>query len=226
MQSFDQNQSIVLPRWPSQKAVVHLLIGGLIGLLLWEAWARIITPALIGGPLEPSGLVISLSDRLLGYKPERLTAEVVHWIIGIVGYPALYYIISRSIRNYGTVLDILVVTAFTVFLATRLFDGTMTATMLYFWLVVVAVAATRFINPSAFIADALSWGTFTWFNALGIMAPIAGLPFLLMEWGGQLSFMSYVGHAIFGFVLAVVFEVLQARGSAPTEMTVSDRLTS
>ena len=86
--------------------------------------------------------------------------------------------------------------------------------MLYFWLVVVVVAATRFINPSIAIADALSWGTFAWFNVLGIMARIAGLPFLLMDWGGQLSFMSYVGHAIFGFVLAVTYEFFERRLNA------------
>ena len=53
--------------------------------------------------------------------------------------------------------------------------------------------------------------SFTWFNALGLMAPAAGLPFLLIEWGGALSFMSYVGHIIYGFTAAYVFEVLRER---------------
>ena len=43
------------------------------------------------------------------------------------------------------------------------------------------------------------------------MAPLAGLRFLLMEWGGALSFMSYVGHIIYGFIAAYVFELLRQR---------------
>jgi hypothetical protein len=76
---------------------------------------------------------------------------------------------------------------------------------------VTVVTATRFVNRSPVIADSLSWGSFTWFNALGIMAPAAGLPFLLIEWGGALSFMSYVGHIIYGFAAAYVFEMLRLR---------------
>ena len=80
--------------------------------------------------------------------------------------------------------------------------------MFSFWLIVTIVTATRAFNPDTLLADCISWGSFTWFNALGIMAPLAGLPFLLMEWGGGLSFMSYVGHVIYGFVAALVFELL------------------
>lgn len=202
---------IRVPPILSLRSAMYLLLGGLFGLLLWEVWARLITPALIGGPLEPAGLVISLAERLFDYKLDYSTATVIHWFIGIVGYPALYYLITRSIRNYGLALEFLVLTFFSAFLAFRLLEGTATMAMLYFWIVVIAVAGTRLINPSPLIADALSWGTFTWFNALGIMAPIAGLPFLLMDWGGQLSFMSYVGHAIFGFVLAITYELLARR---------------
>ena len=46
------------------------------------------------------------------------------------------------------------------------------------------------------------------------MAPLAGLPFLLLEWGGGLSFMSYVGHVIFGFVAALVFELKAGGGTS------------
>ena len=81
-----------------------------------------------------------------------------------------------------------------------------------FWALVTIVTATGFINPNKLIADCLSWGSFTWFNALGIFAPIAGLPFLLMEWGGDLSFMSWVGHILFGFLAALIFEKLESKG--------------
>ncbi len=211
MSSMPSPSLVRIPTIPSARTLMNLLIGGFAGLLLWEIWARVITPLVIGGPLEPPGLVISLAENVFGYKLDLGPATVIHWIIGIVGYPILYYIISRSIRDYGVVLEALVLSIFTLFVASRFLQGAGTSAMIYFWLVVVAVSATRLINPSKALADAMSWGTFTWFNALGIMAPIAGLPFLLMEWGGQLSFMSYVGHVIFGFVLALVFEYLEAR---------------
>ncbi|HTR13702.1 MAG TPA: hypothetical protein VMI72_10755 [Roseiarcus sp.] len=76
-----------------------------------------------------------------------------------------------------------------------------------FWFIVTIVTATRFINPNKLVVDCLSWGSFTWFNALGVMAPLAGLPFLLMEWGGALCFMSYIGRIIYGFAAAYVFEI-------------------
>jgi hypothetical protein len=82
--------------------------------------------------------------------------------------------------------------------------------MLVFWLIVTVVTATRFFNRNALFADCLSWGAFTWFNALGIFAPLAGLPFLLMAWDGSLSFMSYTGHILFGFTAAYVFERWEA----------------
>jgi hypothetical protein len=80
-----------------------------------------------------------------------------------------------------------------------------------FWLIVSAVTATRFVNRNALLADCLSWGSFTCFNALGIMAPLAGLPFLLMQWGGALSFMSHVGHILYGFIAALAFETWRER---------------
>jgi len=100
---------------------------------------------------------------------------------------------------------------FTVFAAYSLLKGSATPFMGVFWLIVTVITATRFVNPNRLVADCLSWGSFTWFNALGVMAPAAGLPLLLMEWGGTLSFMSYVGHIIYGFAAAYVFEMLRQR---------------
>jgi hypothetical protein len=192
--------------FPSRKTILWLFAGGFIGLMAWEIWARVITAIVLGGPLEPSGLVISLVERWTGYQLAKFPAEVAHYIIGIFGYPILYFLVSRFIRGWGLLFDVAVWVLFTAFLAFKVGPGGLTLGLAAFWLIVTAVTATRFINPDKRLADALSWGSFTWFNALGIMAPIAGLPFLLLEWGGGLSFMSYVGHVIFGFVAALVFE--------------------
>lgn len=207
-----------MPAIPGALTLANLFIGGFTGLAVWEVWAKFVTPLVIGGPLEPPGLVISLAKAVFDYPLTLGSATYIHWGLGIVGYPVLYYLISRSIKSYGAVLDALVLAAFTAFLAFRFTNGTATTAMLLFWAVVAAVTATRLINPNPRLADAVSWGAFTWFNALGIMAPIAGLPFLLMDWGGQLSFMSYVGHMIFGFMIAVVFEYLEGRRERPAPM--------
>ena len=196
---------------PSVGILGQLFAGGFAGLMIWELWARFITVLVLGGPLEPAGLVTSLVQHWTGYQMPRFAAEAVHYAIGIAGYPIAYFIISRAFRAWAVMLDAGVWTIFTAFLVVSLSRGTATPFMGVFWLIVTMVTATRFFNPSRLLADCLSWGSFTWFNALGIMAPLAGLPFLLMEWGGALSFMSYVGHIIYGFTAAYVFEIWRRR---------------
>jgi len=191
---------------PSVGVLGQLFVGGFAGLMIWEVWARLITMLVLGGPLEPAGLVTSLVQHWTGYHMPRLAAEAAHYTIGIAGYPIVYFIVSRAFRAWAVALDAGVWAIFTAFLIVSLSRGAATPFMVVFWLIVTMVTATRFFNSSRLLADCLSWGSFTWFNALGIMAPLAGLPFLLMEWGGGLSFMSYVGHIIYGFTAAYVFE--------------------
>jgi hypothetical protein len=207
---------IRFPAVPSSAALWSLCIGGYIALMAWEIWSRTITTWVVGGPLEPPGLVLSLVNRFLGSSYEQshalawANATAAHYAIGIVGYPLLYYIISRTLRNWDAILDGAVWLIFTAFVANALRTGSYTTAMGLFWLAVTLVTATRFINPSQRLRECLSFGSFTWFNALGIFAPIAGLPFLLMEWGGALSFMSWVGHILFGFLAALIFEKREA----------------
>lgn len=59
-----------------------------------------------------------------------------------------------------------------------------------------------------------AWGTFTTFIALGIFAPLAGLPFMLIAWGGQLTIMSTIGHALYGAMAAYVTEMMLDRDRA------------
>ena len=71
-------------------------------------------------------------------------------------------------------------------------------------------ALTRYVRSFGMPADGWIWGVITYFIALGFFAPLAGQTFLLLD-VPRLSFMSLVGHAIYGYVGAYVFEWLETR---------------
>jgi hypothetical protein len=67
---------------------------------------------------------------------------------------------------------------------------------------------TRWIKSFGWPADGWIWGVITYFIALGFFAPLAGQTFLLLD-VPVLSFMSLVGHAVYGWLAALVFERFQ-----------------
>ncbi|BBE71801.1 hypothetical protein [Oharaeibacter diazotrophicus] len=71
-----------------------ILLAGLAADLLWEGWARLITPMLVGGPLEPAALVQSV----FGWQ-SRFAAEVVHALVGVVAYPIGYLFVARPLQR-------------------------------------------------------------------------------------------------------------------------------
>lgn len=197
---------IRIPPIPSLASLAKLFAGGLAGLLIWEIWARVFTKAVLGYPLQPAGLIDALFQHNFGLTVPWLVREALHYVVGIVGYPVAYYVISRSVPRYGLVLDVIVWLTFAAGVVAAALTGRGTGFHLIFLAIVTALIASRFANPRRDIANALSWGTFTWLNALGIMAPLGGLSFYLLGEGGQLSFMSFAGHVIYGAVAAYVFE--------------------
>lgn len=199
---------------PEKRTLINLMIGGFIGLMIWEVWARVLTKAVLGYPLEPAGLIDALFSHRLGLTVPWLVREALHYIIGIIGYPALYYILSRYLKNWSAVLDAIVFITFSAGIAYYWANGLATAWHFTFWVIVTLFIATRFINPNLRLRDSIVWGTFTWLNALGIFAPIAGLTFYLLGEGGQLSFMSFVGHVIYGAVAAWIFEAREEKAGA------------
>jgi hypothetical protein len=206
-----------MPPMPALASIGKLFAGGLAGLLIWEIWARVFTTLVLGYPLQPAGLIDALFQHNFGLTVPWLLRETLHYIVGIVGYPVMYYVISRSVPKYGLVLDVLVWLTFAAGVAYAAISGRGMGFHIVFLLIVTALIASRFINPRKDIADALSWGTFTWLNALGIFAPLGGLSFYLLGEGGQLSFMSFAGHVIYGAVAAYVFEKWdQAKTAADT----------
>jgi hypothetical protein len=64
---------------------------------------------------------------------------------------------------------------------------------------------TRWVKSFGMPADGWIWGVATYFIALGFFAPLAGQSFLLLD-VPVLSFMSLIGHAIYGYIAALVFE--------------------
>jgi hypothetical protein len=67
---------------------------------------------------------------------------------------------------------------------------------------------TRYVKSFGMPADGWIWGVITYFIALGFFAPLAGQRFLLAD-VPLLSFMSLVGHAVYGWLAAWVFEILE-----------------
>ncbi|MCZ8187269.1 MAG: hypothetical protein O9308_12870 [Beijerinckiaceae bacterium] len=196
---------------PGTRTVVNLALGGLAGLLIWEIWARVLTKAVLGYPLEPAGLIDAIFQHNLGLSVNYYLREVLHYAVGIIGYPILYFVISRHLKNWSLVLDAVVFLTFSLGVAFYFAKGAGTPGHLVFWAIVALFIATRFINRNERLRDSIAWGTFTWLNALGLMAPLGGLSFYLLGEGGELSFMSFAGHVIYGAVAAWIFEARESR---------------
>ncbi len=202
------NSSLIsIPPLPGVQTFLRLFVGGFVGLVVWELWARFATPPVAGFPLEPPELVRTLIQARTGVMISLPLATLLHWIVGIAGYPIAYWIVSRGLKSWGAILDIGVWLLFSLYVAYMGLTGQLTTFIAVFWVLVTLLSATRFINKNTLWADALSWGSFTWFNALGIMAPLANQPFLLLTAFAPLSFMSWAGHVIYGAVAVAVFEI-------------------
>lgn len=76
------------------RLAVTVLLAGALADVLWEIWARLITPLLVGGPLEPAALVQSV----FGLQ-SRFPAEIVHLLVGVVAYPIGYLFIARPLQR-------------------------------------------------------------------------------------------------------------------------------
>jgi hypothetical protein len=77
--------------------LVTALLGGVAADVTWEVWARLLTPLLVGGPLEPAALVQSV----FGLQ-SRLVAEIIHLVVGFAFYPLGYLFIARPLARLVT----------------------------------------------------------------------------------------------------------------------------
>ncbi|WP_244266877.1 hypothetical protein [Polycladidibacter stylochi] len=76
----------------SLKLLRQAVVAGVLALIVWEVWARLITPMLVGGPLEPAALVQGVFSLQNSYL-----AELIHISVGVIFYPLGYIYIARPI---------------------------------------------------------------------------------------------------------------------------------
>lgn len=146
------------PKIPNLRVLTQLFIGGLCGHLVWEVFARFLTRALLGGPLEPAALIISLFQNLLGTNPGRPLAELLHYVTGIVLYPLGYYLLTRFVFSRGPI-----------------FDGLL-------WGVITWILALGVFASMAGLPFMLGFIPLTWFSLVGHLAYalVAALVFELL----------------------------------------------
>jgi len=73
---------------------VTAILAGAASDLVWEVWARAITPLWVGGPLQPAALVQSV----FGFR-SLFWGEVVHGVVGVVFYPLGYIYVARPVAR-------------------------------------------------------------------------------------------------------------------------------
>lgn len=74
---------------PIGPLVARVAAGGIAGLAIWEAFARLVAPAWIGFPLDPTGLI----EMALGIA--GAPAQVLHILTGLVAFPLGYALAVR-----------------------------------------------------------------------------------------------------------------------------------
>ena len=78
----------------SRSLVITVLAAGVAADATWEVWARLITPLLVGGPLQPAALIQSV----FGFR-DIFLAELIHGVVGVVFYPLGYLFLARPIAR-------------------------------------------------------------------------------------------------------------------------------
>ena len=76
-----------------------VIIAGLIGEVIFELYAHLVSPALFGPALEPANLVMALSTKLFGISIPYSIAFPIHFVIGSVGFGIFVYIAMRLVSR-------------------------------------------------------------------------------------------------------------------------------
>ena len=86
----------LLPPLTVATLTTAVLAGGAAD-VAWEGWARLVTPLLVGGPLQPAALVQSV----FGFQ-SWVWAEAIHAVVGVVFYPLGFLYIARPVARVVT----------------------------------------------------------------------------------------------------------------------------
>ncbi len=182
---------------------------GLAGLLVWEIFATQIAPLVMGGPLQPTGLIRGLFANFLGLPISAGTASALHYATGLVFYPLGYLVMTRVVDRAVPLARHLVWFAMLGFIALMSVDWAGPAvvnpvgTFLGLNIVAFAWLSDRLSAGRAY-GNGLMLGVGTWILALGVFVSLAGMPFML-NWG-TLTWMSLIGHGLYGLAVALVVE--------------------
>ncbi|MEO1198162.1 MAG: hypothetical protein AAFX39_02840 [Pseudomonadota bacterium] len=196
---------------PSPVTVAKIVGAGAVGLVAWEVFAGHITPLVLGGPLQPTGLIRGLFANFVGVPISSTTASVLHYATALLFYPLGYVLMTQIAERAVPALRHLVWLAMLGFVAIMSVDfATMTVAQplgafLGLSLIGFAWIADR-TSISRSFGNGLMLGFGTWILALGVFVSLAGMPFML-NWGG-LTWMSLIGHSLYGLAVAFVFDRL------------------
>jgi hypothetical protein len=86
-------QAIHATNAPAAAGFGRVIAAGAVGLVIWEAFARLVAPAWIGFPLDATGL-IEMAVGLTG-----MAALALHVITGLVFFPLGYALVARPLAT-------------------------------------------------------------------------------------------------------------------------------
>lgn len=81
----------------SEKDIAFLLLAGLIGEAILEAYSWFIVPMLAGVPMRPHLLVTALGQNQGGFAMSAPLAVTIHLLLGFAIFPALYLWLKRRL---------------------------------------------------------------------------------------------------------------------------------
>ncbi len=189
----------------------QIAVPGILGLLVLEIWSRTIASAYLGAPIEMEGLVAALAHHHLGIVLTETYALLMLYGAAIALLPLAYIRIAEGIPRHGLALDVVGIVAATASLMLVPGGGIGQGSGSTVWVLMMALVATRWINPSPRFANAISWGICTVAFMLGVLAPLGGLsPFHLSE-GLPTALMSAAGWLLYGASSAALMGRRQPR---------------
>lgn len=78
---------------PLKTVLMSILIAGLVGETLFEAYAWLISPQFFDFALQPTKLVMAITAKVFGIQLNYSTAFVLHFLVGSLGFGAFVFLV-------------------------------------------------------------------------------------------------------------------------------------